>query len=278
MKKILVTTDLSVASKSGVRFAIQFAQQTRCKLFFAYVIELLKPISWSDQKYQAYKKEEMDKALQNLGKFIESVPGYEKVRGITCIVQDGSDVDTEVVNLAKQVKADFICIGTRGAGTVRKLIGTNTTDILASSPVPVFVVPKTYRSKLITSVLYSSDLENTAEELKRVKHFAKISGAPISVYHFDFLLPLTETRQKLEERIARFKTPGLKFYFKKLHIEKSLGQHLQSEASKTRPSVIVLFTNQKRGWFERWINPSKSASASFSTNVPLLIYPKKQQE
>jgi nucleotide-binding universal stress UspA family protein len=43
MKKIVVTTDLSKASKAGLKFAIQLASQYEVKLVFFQVIELLIP-------------------------------------------------------------------------------------------------------------------------------------------------------------------------------------------------------------------------------------------
>ncbi len=277
MNKILVTTDFSTASKAGIRFALQLAKQTNGRLIVFHAMELPKPTRWSDNKYNAYAEAELTKAHIRLMRLIDSIgrqSGFA-TKSVQGVVAEGSQIDRSVIGYAKQIKANFICMSTRGAGGLKKLVGTNASSILTTSPVPVIVVPKTYRISPISNVLYSSDMDKLHEELKKVVGFSKPLRAKISVYHYDFLLPLKETRMKLEKMAAKHNSRSVKFHFQKLHIEHSLAHHLQKDIRKSRPSLVVLFTKQNRSWYDRLFLGSKAAEISFDTKTPLLVFRKQ---
>jgi hypothetical protein len=216
-------------------------------------------------------------AQTKLLKFIDNEykQGSAKHGKIQCVVEQGSDVVRSVITYAQKSGASFICISTGGAGAIKKFLGTNASDILTHSPVPVFVIPKTYRKGKISQVMYSSDFGNLPAELKKVKQFAIPMKAKVSVYHYDYLIELKETRQKLRKASDKFKAPGIKFIFRKLNIEKSLATHLRNDIQKLKPSVVLLFTKQNRDWYERVFLSSKSADLSFDTKTPLLVFRKK---
>jgi nucleotide-binding universal stress UspA family protein len=277
MNKILVTTDFSSASKAGIRFALQLAKQTKAQLILFHTLELLKPTRWSEKKYSAYVETELTKAHSQLRRFIELIGRQSGVgtKTVECVVMEGWQIDRSVIDYAKQIKANYICISTRGAGALKKLMGTNASAILTTSPVPVIVVPKSYRISPISHILYSSDFNNLQEEMKRVMDFAKPLKAKVSVYHYDYLLPLEETKIKLEKQAAKHSGPNVKFHFKKLHIENSFVHHLQKDIQKSRPSLVALFTKQNRGWYDRLFLSSKSAEISFDAKKPLLVFRKR---
>ena len=54
MNKILVTTDFSVNSKAGLKFAIQLASQHNYDLTFLHVYYIMKPTSWSKKTFEDY--------------------------------------------------------------------------------------------------------------------------------------------------------------------------------------------------------------------------------
>jgi len=278
MNKILVTTDFSVYSKAGIRFALQLAKQTKSKLVFFHAQELPKPTRWSLEKYDSYVAAELKKTHARLTQFVDTICHQTglKAREAQFVVAEGYEVDRSVIDFAQHIKASCICMSTRGAGTLKKLIGTNASDILTTSPIPVIVVPKTYRVRPISHILYSSDFNDLQVEIKKVVGFARPLKARVSVYHYDFLLPLKEAKMKLEKMASRYVSKSVKFYFRKLHVENSLSHHLQNDIKNSRPSLVVLFTKQNRGWYERIFLSSKSAALSFETKTPLLVFRKRE--
>lgn len=274
--KILIPTDFSVNSKAGIRFAIQLASQNKSSLVFYHCTELLKPASWSKEKYQSYVSKELESTQDTLFKFVSKV--YHKI-GITkpkfeCTVQHGANVQWSIINYATEIKATAICMSTRGAGRFKKLIGTNASGILTTSLIPVFVIPKTYRRAPVRNILYASDLNNLRVELKQVRHFAMPLKAKISVYHYDYLLEVGEIKKKLGKVSAKFKSPDVLFNFKKLNMEQPFVQHLMKDVRRSKTSLTVLFTNQKRSWFDKLFLSSQSADVAFDSKVPLLVFSK----
>lgn len=276
--KILVPTDLSVNSKSGLRFAIQLTEQGKNTLVFYHCLPLMKPTRWSENTYEAYVKREEAAAGASLDKFVRGVyrsMGKTPPPKFQCVVQQGTDVQRAITTYASSIGASAICMATRGAGRLKKIIGTNASGIIHTSSIPVFVIPKNYRNSPVTHILYASDLNALGAELKEVKRYASRLKAKLSVYHYDYLADLEEAREKFEKMARRYKKPGVDFQFRKYNIDRSLGQHLNADIRKSKATLAVLFTDQKRGWFDRLFLSSRAADAVFETKIPLLILRKK---
>jgi nucleotide-binding universal stress UspA family protein len=276
-KKILVSTDLSKSSKAGVRFAIQLARQNGSTLIFYHVLEILKPTEWSARRFSDFAENEIKVAGDNLSSFITTIykqagvkPGKHEF-----VVQMGSPVDRTIIQYSVERKVDFICMGTRGAGAIRRLVGTYTSSVLKNSQIPVFAVPQNYRMEKITHILYSSDLTGLESELKKVKDFAHSVNARLSVLHYEYLYQLREIKAKFEKIARRNSESGVNFYFQDLELDNTLNAHLMKAMRKFKPSLVILFTRQNRDWFEQLYSSSLSARAPYTTKKPLLIFSKK---
>ena len=279
MKKILVTTDLSTNSKSAIRFALQLASQIKCDLVFYHILEGVENNIWNPESGNKNVKSTHEISLEKLKKLVLSV--YNgcniPVKKIKCVSENGIDVNSMINNYAKKNAIDYICIATRGGGVIKKIIGTTTSLIIQNSPVPVLVIPKGYRVQPIHSILYASDLSNLKEELTEVKKFAKALSAEINVYNYDYLIDVEEIKTKLDKIALKHKSEGLNFYFKKMKIENTIATHLQADASKTKPSILVLFTKQNKSWYERLFLRQNTKEVTFDTKTPLLILRKKSK-
>ncbi len=275
-KTILVSTDLSVNSKAGIRFAIQLTSQSRDSLVFFHSIPVLKPTRWSDARYEAYMKKEMDdsrRAVVDLVGDTYAKAGIRKPK-IECVVRQSPEAGKAIIDYAKEIKASAICMSTRGAGRLKKLIGNHASEIITNSPIPAFVIPKSYRRTPVRNILYSSDLNDVAAELKQVKDLAKQLKATLSVLHYDYLADVDEARLKLEKVADRYESPGVKFYFEKLDLTQPWSKQLLKDLGKYKASLAVLFTNQKRGWFDKLFLSSKSTEVAYDSRIPLLVIPK----
>ncbi len=276
MKKILVTTDFSTNSKAGIRFAIQLAAQTEAHLVFYHVLQELRPTTWSQDKYNQYAANEIERHQIMLQKFIE--PLCQKYTlpqtDYTCMVETATDAVGQIISYAENIKADFICMSTRGAGAIKKFFGTNASALITASSVPVIVVPPTYRLKKIINIWYASDLENFEKELNTVAKFAAPLSAKIDVIHYNHLLYTKESTKKLEKIAAKHQSENIGFQFKNFEVEYSLIYNLQKAIKKAKPSLLVLFTKQNRDWFDRLFLSSKSAEMTFDTTIPLVIFRK----
>jgi len=279
MKKILVTTDLSNNSKTGIRFAIQLAAQSSCELVFYHVNETSAVNAWTDLDYNDFKAAENAILRSRLQKFVMDI--YTKTGNqhgtMDFIIDNGTEVDTAVIKYAQKNNADFICMSTRGGGAIGKFLGTTASKLITTSPVPLLVVPHTYRIKPLQSIFYASDLQNIGIELRAVLQFAEPFKANIGVYHYDYLLNYTEEVAKLKKIAEKHHFENVKFNFMKLSAEFTLLHHMQMDIRKSKPSIIAMYTKQDRNWFERLFLSSKTAELGFDTKTPLLVFKKQKQ-
>ncbi|MNQ84981.1 Universal stress protein family protein [compost metagenome] len=276
MKKILVTTDLSHSSKVAVRFAIQLASQTGCELTFLYVNNSFNVDPWSAVTFVGLPEPDNKIQEKALIKFIHTLyrQTSKQPGKINYIAENKLDVNEAILDCAKKIKADYICMSTRGGGLVNKLLGSHTTRILHDSPVPVLVVPRHYRVKHLSNTLYPSDLENIDTELPLIKKFAASFNASIEVYHYNYFTEEEEINKKLNKIEHKFKADNLSFHFKKLNPESSLLRHLQIDIMTIKPSIITMFAKENRNWFSQLFEPLKTAEKGFNTRTPMLVFRK----
>jgi len=274
-KKIVVPTDFSTNSKAGIRFAIQLASQDNSTLVFYHCMELLKPMKWTDGQFKTYVKNQLNKMTIELTSFVEKV--YEQSGApkgkFECVVERGADPKKCVVKYAAAVNASAICMATRGAGKIKKVIGTNSSGILSTSSVPVFVIPNGYRTSPITNTVYASDLEDFKSELKRIKEFSTPISSNLYVYHYSENMEEPQTRKKLLTLQSQHTKSGVSFVFDKFD-DRSFAESFEEDLRKSKASLGILFTNQKRNWFDKLFQGSNSAEVSFNSKVPILVFAK----
>lgn len=276
MKKVLVTTDLSKNAKAGLRFAIQLATQRPVELTFFYSYHLVKPTSWSDTAFAAYKKSEAAKNQKKLEQYVNSI--YKNKgqvpKNIKYVVKEAIMADSAIREHALDNNFDFICISTRGAGYLKKILGTTTSSLIRFSTVPVIAVPHNYRTRSIKNLLYFSDLDDLDKELKKVVAFANSFGAKVKLLHFNFSSKISHKKATMEETVNKYPKSSIDMGYIDCDITDSLISKINESAALLKPSILIMFTKQNRSFVEKIFYGSKSESYSFSAKIPLLIFNK----
>lgn len=282
MKKILVPTDFSVNSQSGVRFAIHWATRQKLELVFIHVLYILRPTQWSDSYFEKYAEQEEIICRTKFEKFIAGIYRNMNIkpgRHSFVIIQGILGADIAILDYCRKNKdIDYICISTRGAGKFKKIFGTNTGNLITKSEIPVLAVPKTYKVADIKNVLYSSDFRNYSAEIKKVVDFALPLKATVEVLHFTWPDEITFDEKNIEAAFKKQYKYGLKIHFEKNDAVHSLIQNLQNQIRIRKPSVVIMFTNQQRTFFQKLFLSSKAEKLSFQVKVPLLVFNKLQNK
>ncbi|GEP51058.1 hypothetical protein FNO01nite_17300 [Flavobacterium noncentrifugens] len=276
MKKILVTTDFSNNSKAGIRFAIQLASQSACELIFYHVDDRSDFEVWTESTYNQPESFRNAGQQKKLREFVSAIYEQEErpQEHVDWIIDNKPLADDAIVHYAKKIEADCICMSTRGGGTIDKFLGTNASALIATSNIPLLIIPHAYRSKPMETLLYASDFENLEVELKAIEKFTNQLHIPIQVFHYDYNLEDESVKKRLDEMALKNQRHGITFHFKKFHAELSLLSHLQKDIHNSRPSIIAMFTKQDRNWFEQLFLSSKTAELGFDTKTPLLVFKK----
>lgn len=277
MKNILVTTDFSTHSKAGMRFAIQLAAQKNAELTFFHCFQALIPttihrseIENSVQQQTRTNLQKLEKFVAGLYKSMKATPGPYK-----CVVVEELSPESAILDYAHKNEVHYICIGTRGAGKVRKLIGTNTSSVILKSSVPVLAVPHTYRVRPVKKILYASDLENMDEEMHLVSGFAKSAGVRADLAHFFYPAELKLDHATLT-KMWREKYPQLdRVFLEQFDVDAGFAKQLDRLIQKVKPGIVVFFTHTNKTWFDKIFSTSRSEAFSFITKAPMLVYRKK---
>jgi nucleotide-binding universal stress UspA family protein len=277
MEKILVTTDFSANSKAGLRFAIQLASQHKFELTFFHSYYILIPTGWSNSKISEYKKIEEKKIQNKLNRFVAAVYKNTRIHApkFECVIKSSAFTEINIRKYAAENKFSFICTSARGVGKFKRLFGTTTAKLIKQSHVPVIAVPNNYRANNISSILYASDLINIGKELKMVIDFARPLKAQVVLLHFNS--PNKPIDSKIFEAAVKVTSRynNIKIYIENENHAQPRISIIKSVLKKTKSSIMIMFTEQKRNLFQKIFAPSKSVKHSFKTEVPLLVYNKR---
>jgi nucleotide-binding universal stress UspA family protein len=276
MKKILATTDFSDNSIAGLHFAIQLASQNNYELTFFHTYHTLIPTAWDVVQIENYENEQADVISEKLHVFIDNV--YKDLNIVNayynCVIKSSVFVDTTIREYAEENSINFICISTRGAGNFKRLLGTNTSNLINKSEVPIIAVPHLYIKEAITQVLYASDLYHYEKEMEKVIAFAKPLNASIELLHLTDALETITDLDKIEAAIKKIDYYNIGFKLTPRNPNNSLVSDIEVAVKTVKPSIMVMFTEQNRSWFEKIFLSSKSAEYSFDAKVPLLVFHK----
>lgn len=276
MKKILVPTDFSPHSKSGIRFAIQWASQQNLELVYIHVLNSMVPTRWPQSTATKYITGELEACLSRLRKFIKTIYKSMKVQpGLysTVLIQEHNPAKTILEYCRNDQSVDCICISTNGADSVMKLFGTNTSELIAKSPLPILAIPKKYKIKEVKSILYATDFFNYKQELAKVVSFANLFKAKVEIVHFAWPGEFRSVEEALQKISGKYEN-GLNVNIDESNPSLPLADRLQKIILKRRPSIVVLFTNQERNFIQKIFNSSKSQDLSFQLKTPLLVFSK----
>jgi nucleotide-binding universal stress UspA family protein len=276
MTKILITTDFSANSKAGIRFAIQLSKQRKCELTFFHSYHVVKPSNWDENKFTSYQNSEAVSIKNKLETFVNTI--YKQLDiaplNVHYAVSSSFITDSNIMKYAADHKFEFICISRRGGGKANKIFGTNTSNLILHSTIPVIAVPNTYRISKIKSVLYASDFANIEREMGIVVDFAKPLGAEIELLHLNYPSDISNNVKVVEEVILKFPKAGIKYHLENINLVHNLVTNIQTVIKKAKPSVLVMFTNQNLNFLEKIFLSSSTVAYSFNASVPLIVFNK----
>jgi nucleotide-binding universal stress UspA family protein len=279
MKKIMVTTDLSDNSKSAVRMALRLAKLKGCDLSVVQVNHIPKPFSWTKEAYGSFLKKSMDKLTRELSAFVSAICrsiDLEPFR-FKSVVLNSTEVVDALSDYAQAEKFEYILIATRGAGTIKKLFGTHTSRLLASSKIPVIAIPSRYRHRKIKNVIYATDLQDIERELADLVDFASAMGAEIQMLYMKQPFEGMSCPAELELTMREKYSYPITFVQVNRNIERPVIEDIHHTINKKHNSILALFSHHDRSGFDKLLFPSNAEQYSFYARMPLLVFTKHEK-
>ena len=189
IRRILVPTDLSEASRVELEYAVLFARtfDARLRLFYAEPIPVQPDLfSGAPVYFTNATPEEIARATSDIRAYAEP-----SLKGRTYdIVVSAGDAVPAVVSQAAEWEADMIVMATHGLrGWKRAFLGSCTEGVLQSAPCPVLSLARTDRNprpagaaltRIVCPVNFS---EIARESLRRAAGLATAFGSELVIVH-----------------------------------------------------------------------------------------------
>ena len=139
MKKILIATDGSPASREAVEFGVELAEEQDAAVVFVHVVPLMDRVPISTFGMVGALPHEPSERDREALEEAEAVAEHHGVRANTKLLR-GDTVD-EAVAYADNLDADLIVVGSRGHGALASaLLGSVSRGMLSESKRPVAVI------------------------------------------------------------------------------------------------------------------------------------------
>src|SRR5690606_27991475 len=185
MLNILVPTDFSDLSKVAMRYAIDMAKKMNGKVTLLHVIDTAQHASSMRLRLSSLIDELVKMAEEDFEAVLNEANKLNKGgRPIKYSIELGSTFVDAVAKFAKKHKANLIIMGTHGAsGLKRVVMGSNTASLPETSNVPALAIPSGSVFKKFRSVLYATDLLNTAKEFKTLLSIVSKEKPLIHIIH-----------------------------------------------------------------------------------------------
>jgi nucleotide-binding universal stress UspA family protein len=206
MKRILVPTDFSIASKASLKFAVALATQSNAEIYVLHVNEvpLLVETTFGIQPLSP-DAEALQKVAITANRAFDSMK-KELPCDIPIIFKTINDtVVSGIREYIDENDIDLVIMSTRGTSDMDDFfVGSTAEKIVRLSPVPVMSIPKETTFEGIKNIVFPSVLDFDQDDLiVRLKELQQLFGAKLHV----LLINTPEhfySDQQAKDRLERF--------------------------------------------------------------------------
>lgn len=204
MKTILYATDYSENSVSALQLAHSFALKFDAKLIIMHVFDI--PISLASPVSITYLKKEKRLFVEHRAKlkefFTQRLGDAGNDVDINFVVDEDGSVPSGILEKALQFNADLICVGAKGASTLKEFVfGSTTKALIRQASCAVLAVPEGVVKLDFETMAYATDFEQA--DIFAIRKLVKIASkfdAQIRVVHIT-----TKKEYAGEEQMEWFK-------------------------------------------------------------------------
>tara|TARA_R110002096_G_scaffold21498_3_gene69840 strand:- start:1480 stop:2283 length:804 start_codon:yes stop_codon:yes gene_type:complete len=266
MKTILLPTDFSNNSLLACDFAVSKLGEKDTNYVLNYVYNI--PMGGTSGLF--YLMEELQKQgkadLKEFKHKIETDFQLNESQVESHLIQ-GNFVD-ETTNLAEQVNASCIVVGTKGSSGLKEvLVGSNTLQLIKSTKHTLYIVPENYKELMLNKIIIAYDgKEMDPKTAKEAIYFAKKHQLPIELLHI---------RLKDESPIQDWSKIKSFFTGIEVDVHEVWGESIEDGLKKgtEKAEGILVMTYRKKSFWERFFNISDTRDAVMQAKLPMLIVP-----
>jgi nucleotide-binding universal stress UspA family protein len=145
-KKILIAVDGSKCSMNAAKKGVDLASQLSASVILLYVIDIAGLLGYS--AISATIDPDLLKTFHDEAeKVVKEIATKNPSDMVSTLTIEG-DPQQQIVNVAKDKKADIIIMGTHGrTGLKHMIMGSVAEDVIKHSEIPVLIIPETKKVK-----------------------------------------------------------------------------------------------------------------------------------
>ncbi|PKP26593.1 MAG: universal stress protein [Bacteroidetes bacterium HGW-Bacteroidetes-2] len=250
MKKIIVPVDFSKNSEFAMEVAAEIAKKQKAELLLLHMLDI------SDQMIsitESTQRREFMFFIQMATKQFEEFVDKEYLKGIkvTPIIKHHK-IFEEINNVATEVKADLIVMGSRGATGVKGfLVGSNTEKVVRTSEIPVLIIKNKVKEFTPKTLIFASDFDleniNAFEKVKTIanKLDAKIKLVYINTPNVKFKNS-NEINKQMQTFLLEAKLPSIANEFL-VYNDYSVEDGILNAAKFLNADLIAIPTHGRKG-------------------------------
>lgn len=272
--RILIPTDFSELSTVAIRYVVDFSMDVEVELILLHVIDTNVPsmTRLGSSKLQEAILASSERSMKELIASIKKDNSHNIE--INYEITSGSSIEKYVEMFAVKNNIDMICIGTKGASGLKKMLfGSNAASIIQNSSIPVLTIPEFARYKGIDNMVYSSDLNNLEKEIGLIVPFARLMGSRVEILHID------KDNERFEGNLQQ-KVEALKndFSYQKIKFSElksdSVIQGINKFVADVDADMVIMFTHHTN-FLEKVFQKSVAQNTAFQTRIPLFTFQKE---
>lgn len=267
---ILFPTDFSETSERALPFALELARRNKASITMMHTIE--EPYDFAPM-LEDVKKQVNRKVETLFNDKLDEIAEDSKYRDleIDTRIQNGR-ISLAIMEEAKNSKADFIVMGTTGAtGLEKVLFGSNASEIILQSKVPVLAVPQNSGYSGLDHITFLTDYnDGDVKALKQTVALAKLFDSKITVLHIG-----TERNLKTEimhrgfkemaDKQANYKSIDYQLVIQKNFIA-GVADYLE-----THTTSLLAMVRYRKPFFTKLVNKDHSKELGFYSKIPVLV-------
>jgi nucleotide-binding universal stress UspA family protein len=249
MKTILFPTDFSDTARHASEYAGMLARRLGANivLLHTYMIPMATEfqVPYDVAGFDEISRKSAEERLQEFKTSLIERTGLAPDR-ISRMIEFGN-ISDKIVEVAKNINANMIVMGTKGADTVLdRWIGTNAQAVMRTAECPVWIVPQNSPIEYPQKVMYAADFEeDEVAATQKVLDIIEPLEVFCKVIHVNEYIDLN-SRQKVKETVNSLKS---EFEYDDVFIRNidrsDVIEGLESYIETFRPDVLAMAIHEK---------------------------------
>ncbi len=273
MEKILVPIDFSENSKHALEYAVAIAEAFQYEIVLYHTTPL--PVGAVDLAQipvnMEWQQEAEEASHKQLDKWVADF--HSKTSQPLSFKAETSmgDLIPSVKLYLEEANVELVVMGTKGAeGGLMEWMGTNTTDLIAETQVPVLVIPEGAKYQGFKKLLYATNFEvGDQSSIREVLTFAQAFGARLDLVHVTAEKSHPGNYVEIVEADNKpFDVPeGVRF----LQVRTKEVESGIEELAKDTHADLIAVVRPMRGFWDSLFHHSVTKNLAMHCDRPLLI-------